>query len=150
LFDADPLSATESLQTYMSIEEFKTVVARDVESLLNTRSAISAQDIDQHANVRNSVWAFGLRDFASKSIANADDCGAICRSIEHAIANQESRLTNVRVAIESGASKIARLRFNIQALLLVHPLQEPVSFDAELQTTTQNYAVQTTRRTNQT
>jgi type VI secretion system protein ImpF len=130
----------------MSIEDFKAVVARDVESLLNTRGGIPKMGSDQYPFVRSSVWSFGLNDFASKSMANLEDRDAICRSIERAISNQESRLTKISVTLDNREKKSHRLRFNIQALLLVHPLQEPVSFDAELQTTTQNYAVQSVRR----
>jgi type VI secretion system protein ImpF len=130
----------------MSIEDFKSVVARDVESLLNTRGGSPKMVPSQYPCALSSVWSFGLTDFASKSMASLEDRDAICRTIERAISNQESRLTKVSVTIDSRENRTHRLRFNIQALLLVHPLQEPVSFDAELQTTTQNYAVQSVRR----
>jgi type VI secretion system protein ImpF len=146
LLDSDPLSPAESVRPFMSLDEFKAAVARDVESLLNTRGAIPKNSFNKHLNVCGSVWTFGLVDFADKSMSNLEDRESISRSIERAITSQESRLSNVRVTLESSERKSDRLRFNIQALLLAHPLQEIVSFDAELQTNTQNYAVHNVRR----
>ena len=130
----------------MSIDQLKDTVARDVESLLNSRRGPESGSLSALANAKKSVLAFGLDDFAAKSMSSHADREAVCRSIEQAISNFESRLRNVRVTLEPDLADAQRLRFAIQALLVAHPLQEPVSFDAVLQTTTQHYAVQNLRR----
>jgi type VI secretion system protein ImpF len=146
LLDAAPGESVEPLRPSMTVEELKGAVARDVESLLNSRRGSPQETTRQFKHADHSVFAFGLDDFSSKSISNPEDRRWVCRSIEHAISNHEPRLLNVRVSIDESAGSSQRVRFSIQAFLMVHPLEEPVSFDAVLQTTTQTYAVQNTRR----
>lgn len=146
LIDITPLSRSEPLRPALSIEQLKDAVARDVESLLNARRGSSRESLDGYPNARSSVAAFGLEDFVSMSMSSAVDRAAICRSIERAITDHEPRLRNARVALERRDADTQKLRFTIHAMLVAHPLQEPVNFDAVLQTTTQNYAVQTGRR----
>ena len=146
LIDAAPQSPSEPLRPAMSIEQLKDAVARDVESLLNARRGSSHESLDGYRHARQSVAAFGLDDFVAMSMSSAVDRAAICRSIERAITDHEPRLRNARVALERRDADTQKLRFTIHAMLIAHPLQEPVNFDAVLQTTTQNYAVQTGRR----
>lgn len=146
LIDLAPSMPAEPLSASMSLEQLKTTVARDVESLLNSRHGPETAHLAEHANARRSVLSFGLEDFSSMSMSSHGDREAVCRSIERAIANHERRLRDVRVSLTPDRSDTQKLRFAIQALLIVHPLQEPVSFDAVLQTTTQSYDVQNTRR----
>jgi type VI secretion system protein ImpF len=146
LIDATPQSRSEPLRPSLSIEQLKDAVARDVESLLNARRGSSRESLEGYSQARCSVAAFGLDDFVSMSMSSAVDRAAICRSIERAITDHEPRLRNARVALERRDADTQKLRFTIHAMLIAHPLQEPVNFDAVLQTTTQNYAVQTGRR----
>ena len=146
LIDAAPLSGSEPTRPSLSLEQLKDAVARDLESLLNARHGSSRDAFDRFANARRSIAAFGLDDFAAMSMASIDDRAAICRSIERAINNFEPRLRSVRVELDKRDTATQKLRFAIRAVLIAHPLQEPVNFDAVLQTTTQSYAVQTGRR----
>ena len=146
ILDAEPLQAVEVLRPSMSLEELKATVAREVESLLNSRRGTLSELTQVYKRVEHSVFAFGLEDFSSKSIASADDRKSICRSIELAIFNYEPRLVNAQVTLDPTVGNSQKVRFSIQAFLVIHPLQEPVSFDAVLQTTTQTYAVQSARR----
>jgi type VI secretion system protein ImpF len=146
LVDATPFESVEPLRPSMTVEELRAAVARDIESLLNSRRGSLREALIQHKYVDQSVFAFGLEDFSSRSISSAEDRKSICRSIELAISNHEPRLLNARVSLDESAGSSQKVRFSIQALLMVHPLQEPVSFDAVLQTTTQTYAVQNIRR----
>lgn len=146
LIDAAPLSGSEPTRPSLSLEQLKDAVARDLESLLNARHGSSRDALDRFANARRSIAAFGLDDFAAMSMASIDDRAAICRSIERAINNFEPRLRGVRVELDKRDTATQKLRFAIRAVLIAHPLQEPVNFDAVLQTTTQSYAVQTGRR----
>ncbi len=141
LIDTAPLTRAEPLRPAMSLEQLEDAVARDVESLLNARRGSTSAAFDGFPNARTSVAAFGLDDFASMSMASAVDRVAICRSIERAITDHEPRLRSVRVELDQRDPATQKLRFSIRAMLIVHPLHEPVNFDAVLQTTTQNYAV---------
>ena len=147
LVDAAPLAASEPLRPAHSIEQLKDAVARDVEYLLNARHGSSRAALDRYPNARHSIAGFGLDDFAAMSMSSLDDRAAICRSIERAILDHEPRLRHAKVEIDLRGTATQRLCFSIRAMLVAHPMQEPVNFDAVLQTTTQSYAVQTGRRT---
>ena len=146
LIDSAPLSRSEPTRPALSIDQLKDAVARDVESLLNARHGSSRDALDRYPNARRSIAAFGLDDFAAMSMASSNDRAAICRSIERAIADHEPRLRGARVELDRRDVATQKLRFSILAVLVAHPLQEPVNFDAVLQTTTQSYAVQIGRR----
>ena len=145
LIDAVPLSPSEPTRPSFTLEQLKDAVARDVEALLNARHGSTRDTVDRFPNARSSIATFGLDDFAAMSMASLNDRAAICRSIERAIADHEPRLRGARVELDRHVAT-QKLRFSIRALLVVHPLQEAVNFDAVLQTTTQSYAVQTGRR----
>ena len=146
LIDTEPKSRAEPIRPAFSLEELKDSVARDVESLLNARHGSSRDALDRYPNVRGSIAAFGLDDFAAMSMSSPTDRASICKSIARAITDHEPRLCDVAVDLDRRDVATQKLRFSIQAVLVAHPLQEPVSFDAVLQTTTQNYAVQIGRR----
>lgn len=148
LLDAQPQARGETVRPTLSIEQLKETVARDVESLLNARHGAARLELERYPHARRSIVAFGLDDFAAMSLSSLVDRAAICRSIERAITDHETRLQHVQVELDrqgqdTGAQKLC---FAIRAVLVTHPLQEPVSFDAVLQTTTQTYAVATGRR----
>jgi type VI secretion system protein ImpF len=146
LIDTAPRSRAEPLRPAFSIEQLKDAVARDIESLLNARRGSSREALDAYPNARGAVIAFGLEDFVSMSMSSTVDRAAICRSIERAITDHEPRLRNARVELDKRDAATQKLRFSIHAMLVTHPLNEPVNFDAVLQTTTQNYAVLSNRR----
>lgn len=130
----------------LTAEELKESVARDLEALLNCRSAHAADSFASFPEVAQSVGSYGMSDFVGMSLANPADRNAICRSLEHAIATHERRLKSVHVALELEAGAVNRLRFAIHALLFVQPSMEPVFFDALLQPSSLQYSVCRTRR----
>ena len=146
LIDTAPRSPSEPLRPTLSLEQLKDTVARDVEALLNARHGSKRDALGDYPNARSSVVAFGLDDFVAMSMASSVDREAICRAIERSITNHEPRLRNARVELDRRDAQTQKLRFSIKAMLVVHPLHEPVNFDAVLQTTTQSYAVQSGRR----
>jgi type VI secretion system protein ImpF len=146
LIDVTPLDRTEPLRPALSMNQLKNSVARDIESLLNSRRGITIVPVINFPNVRASIAAFGLDDFVSMSMSSEKDRDDICKSIERALVDYEPRLRNARVVLERRDESTQKLRFSIHATLHAHPLQEPVNFDAVLQTTTQNYSVQLGRR----
>lgn len=131
-----------------SVEELKESVARDLESLLNSRSALFSDSFDAYPESRKSVASYGMGDFAGMSLANPADRERICRTLERAIAHHEPRLRQVDVRLEADRNSIGCLQFGINAVLHVNPASEPVTFDALLQPNTLQYSVAKSRGTN--
>jgi type VI secretion system protein ImpF len=146
LIDTEPRSRSEPIRPALSLDQLKRSVARDLESLLNARHGSSRQALEGFPHARASVAAFGLDDFAAMSMSSTVDRATICASIAQSISDHEPRLQKVLVELDQRDVATQKLRFSIAAVLVAHPLNEPVNFDALLQTTTQNYAVQIGRR----
>lgn len=138
LFDDMPVSA---IRRRLSLNELKDSVGRDLESLLNTRTVIDEDLAESFPLALRSIASFGLNDFAGLSLASVHDRRRICLSIERAISRHEPRLRDVQVSLELNRNSINALYFTIKAMLVVRPVQEPVSFDAMLQPTTLQYSV---------
>uniref|UniRef100_Q47E18 IraD/Gp25-like domain-containing protein n=1 Tax=Dechloromonas aromatica (strain RCB) TaxID=159087 RepID=Q47E18_DECAR len=138
LFDDQPVGAA---RRRLSLEQLKDSVARDLEALLNTRVVLDDGFETTYPLTMRSVAGFGLSDFAGLSLANVHDRRRICASIESAIAAHEPRLREVRVDLELHRKTVNALYFSINAVLVVRPAQEPVSFDALLQPTSLQYSV---------
>lgn len=142
LFDNAPqhTSETDPLRGW-GIEELKDHVARDLEALLNSRNATSADGLREFPVSQSSLLTYGMGDFVGRSLANPADRSFICSTLERAIKLHEPRLREVSVSLVVNDSAVNVLHFSIGALLIVEPAQEPVSFDAMLQPTTQRYSV---------
>lgn len=146
LCDDNPKIAAESTPLRrLTIEQLKESVASDLEALLNTRRA-PLQILDDYPLAAKSIISFGILDFVGMSLANPADCHRICRTIEDTIRYHEPRLRNVNVELRSERGSTNSLMFSISALIVVYPAQEPVSFDALLHPTTQQYSVNHSRR----
>lgn len=122
------------------LSEIKDSVARDLESLLNTRSNPSLLGIDSPL-LKSSLLSFGIPDFSDRSLDNPLHRADICRSIEKAVSDHEPRLKQVEVELSSEASTDNRLHFNIRAILIVDFAREAVNFDAHLQPLTLEYSI---------
>ena len=125
----------------LSLDELKGTVARHIEALLNARITFTDERLVGLNECQTSVLTYGLNDFAGLSLASHDDRTTICNSIQRAIERHEPRLKNVVVKLEVNAQSTNALCFAIQALLVVHPAEEPVNFDAMLQPSTLQYSV---------
>lgn len=145
LFDDEPGRPAAPALRQLSLEELKASVARDVESLLNTRTVMTEAVLANLPEYRRSVLTYGLHDFSGLSLASHYDRVFICQSIQQAIAWHEPRLQEVKVSLELKDQTTNALFFAIQALLVVHPAEEPVSFDAMLHPSTQRYSVSRSR-----
>jgi type VI secretion system protein ImpF len=131
----------------LNLEELKDSVARDLESLLNTRAVLHDDVLAPYVACKTSVVAYGLKDFAGMSLASTDDRAEICRCLAQTISRHESRLRDVKasLAVENGA--INRLSFIINAILVLKTASQPVSFDAVLQPSTLKYSISKARHT---
>ena len=130
----------------LTLEEMKDRIAKDLESLLNTRSVISEEIMGPYPECSKSIVMYGLNDFAGLSLSSANDRHYICRSLEHTIARNEPRLRNVRASLDLDEGVTNRLNFIISALLVLQMEQEPVNFDAVLQPSSLQYSITKARR----
>ena len=142
LLDDEPTETRERpSDRFQRVRELKHAVQRDLQALLNTRQEALEEIPNDYTETRRSLVVYGLPDFSSLDLNSGTDRTRIRRAVEQAIANFEPRLDRVRVSLEQ--SKAVRgLHFRIDAILLLDPAPEPVTFDAELQLTTQKYNVQ--------
>jgi type VI secretion system protein ImpF len=145
LFDDEPHLPASAAMRQLSLDELKANVARDVEAILNTRIALTEEALEQLPECQRSVLTYGLNDFSGLSLASHYDRMFICKSIQQAIMRHEPRLRDVGVKLELNEQSTNALYFAIQALLVVHPAQEPVNFDAMLQPSTLQYSVTRSR-----
>lgn len=142
LFDDNPRQLTNDIVVRrLNIDELKSSVAQDLESLLNTRCVL-AEKLEPYKRVRSSVLNFGILDFVGLSSANPLDCDYICRQIAQTVEQQDSRLKHVKVSLDIAAVEVNQLCFSIEALLKVYPAQELVSFDAFFEPSFQRYKVE--------
>lgn len=142
LLDDDPENSREPLISRLqNLRALENAVARDLEALLNTKQETLEELPAELTEVSRSLIAYGLPDFTSLSLLNADHRDLIRRAVERAIAIYEPRLQRVKVTMETARESERGLRFRIDALLRVDPAPEPVTFDAVLQLNTQQYLV---------
>jgi type VI secretion system protein ImpF len=142
LFDDAPRRPVEDdpLRRW-SMDELKASVAGDLESLLNSRAGLTEEMLQAYPAAGTSVLSFGMCDFVGRSLASPADRSHICRTLERTIGAHEPRLRNIKVGLAVDERAVNVLHFSISAVLVVHPAQEPVSFDALLQPTIQQYSV---------
>ncbi len=142
LLDDDPGNSREPVASRsQNLRALENSVARDLEALLNTKQE-ALQDLpSEFTEVSRSLMLYGLPDFTSMSLLNADHRDLIRRAVERAVAIFEPRLQRVKVTMETARESERGLRFRIDALLRVDPAPEPVTFDAVLQLNTQQYVV---------
>lgn len=134
LVDREPGSRVEApLSRAQSVRLLKAAVRRDLEWLLNTRR--NFQEVDESlAETSHSLYAFGLPDFSTYTMASAADQAKLLRQLLAAIKLFEPRLANVRlVPMEEPSEGIQRARLRIEAMLLMDPNPEPVSFDTVIE-----------------
>lgn len=124
----------------LSMDELRESVAHDLEDLLNSRVA-KLDQIDDFPSVKESILQFGIIDFVGLSTANPMDRDKICQSIQQSIAAHEPRLRQIQVEMLLDSDNMGALCLSIQAYLNIHPLYEPVVFDALLKPTTQQYVI---------
>ncbi len=125
----------------LTAEELKDAVARDLESLLNTRSSIPEGALSAYPECSRSMVTYGLNDFADRCLSSPSDRADICASIEKTIACHEPRLRNVRASLDLQGDSVNRLNFSITAVIVASTSQEPVNFDAVLTPSTLQYSI---------
>ncbi|MFC3531975.1 type VI secretion system baseplate subunit TssE [Vogesella facilis] len=131
---ADPLQ--------YELPQFRRALARDLESLLNTRVMSQPALFDAHTLANDSMLQYGIPDLSGISLLNPDDRELLREQLRRAIEIHEPRLSRVRVNLDAPRELERHLRFRVDAVLKVHPHRPPVSFDATLQLSSNVYKVQ--------
>lgn len=127
-----------------SIEHLKDAVARDLESLLNTRAAMPEQLFAAYPEASRSVLTYGLIDFAGMCMTSDIDRARICAAVLLTIERHESRLHSVTAALRVRSSHINRFDFVISGKLRAQAASDLVHFDAVLEPSTQQYSIRKT------
>lgn len=130
LIDHEPKSQSEApLTRSQSVRLLKAAVQRDLEWLLNTRRIFQEPD-ESLKEINRSAYIYGLPDFSQYTMASASDQSKLLRQLLTTIKLFEPRLANVRlVPIETTEKGVQQFRLRIEAMLLMDPSPEPVSFD---------------------
>lgn len=144
LLDDTP-EVQQGVTLYFDLGDFKASLARDLESLLNTRVMALDDLFAQYPLAAISVIRYGIPDLCGLSLLNPGDRELLRGQVQYAIELYEPRLSNVRVAFNMpdnpGNYPERLLHFRVDALLKVHPRRPPVSFDATLQLSSNAYKV---------
>ncbi|HTQ80312.1 MAG TPA: type VI secretion system baseplate subunit TssE [Thermoanaerobaculia bacterium] len=110
-------------------EGLKESVRRELETLLNTRSALPASVL---LTRELTVIDYGLPDLADFSAANHEDHSRLAAVVERVITAFEPRLSAVQVRVEGYSAVERGLSLQVEATLNVDGWREPVSFPTVL------------------
>lgn len=134
LLDDRPREPLESPhQQSFDLGRLKQAVARDMESLLNSRCVDLDDEFDRYPHARNSMLDFGITDLSSLSLLDPGDRAYLRDKIRIAVERHEPRLGKIRVSLDAPDGTERMLRFRVDAILKILPTRPPVSFDAKLQ-----------------
>jgi type VI secretion system protein ImpF len=128
-------------------DEWKESITRDLEALLNTRSALLPEALAGYPEVGASVVNYGLIDFAGMCMTSDTDQKRICTAVRLAIERHEPRLDKVTATLQPRKGAINRVDFVITAQLKNAPVADPMQFNAIFQPSLQRYSVQSVRGT---
>jgi type VI secretion system protein ImpF len=129
LIDLEPdVRAEANISRAESLRRLRTAIRRDLEWLLNT--VRSNEPPPALRELKNSLYTYGIPDITSMSLESGHDAQRLLRSLESTISLFEPRLANVRVTSNDQISrKRMSIEFHIEALLLIDPAPERLSFD---------------------
>jgi type VI secretion system protein ImpF len=127
------------------VDEWRESITRDLEALLNTRSALLPHTLAEYPEVSGSVVNYGLIDFAGMCMTSDTDQKRICTAVRLAIERHEPRLHKVTATLQPRKGAINRVDFVITAQLKNTPVSEPMQFNAVFQPSLQRYSVQSVR-----
>ena len=142
LIDKEPkVSADSSVSRAQSVRLLKASLRRDLEWLLNTRRIPDAAP-ESMAQLSQSLYNYGLPDFSALSVSSPRDRDHLMLELETTVALFEPRLKDVRITMTEAQGGYTRiLHFQIEGMLQMDPIAEPVSFDTVLSLTNGEYQV---------
>lgn len=146
LLDVRPDQARDRVPSAAeTVAQMRASVHRDVECLLNARRPWR---LASWPELRTSPLGYGIPDFTAGAFNDGREREALRAEIEDAIRRFEPRLAQVDVQVAEIASPLrATLMLRINALLLMEPLPEAISFDTLVDTTTANVTLRPAQET---
>jgi len=141
LMDDTPDNQHNEAVMLFDLTQFKRALARDLESLLNTRTMENAELLESYPLAKSSMLQFGIPDLSGISLLNPDHRELLRERLRQAIEHHEPRLSRVRVHLDAPRELERHLRFRVDAILKVHPHRPPITFDATLQLSSSVYRV---------
>jgi type VI secretion system protein ImpF len=135
LFDAHPDQMRDRPESPSeTVANLRAAVRRDVENLLNARRPWRSPT---STALQISPMGFGISDLTAGAFNDVREREALRQEIEEVIQRFEPRLAQVQVYLAEEISPLrAILTLRINALLLIDPLPESISFDTLVDTTT--------------
>jgi len=143
--DDDEVPQSQFRVSPRKLDEWRESITRDLEALLNTRSALLPDALDGLPEVSASIVNYGLIDFAGMCMTSDTDQKRICAAVRQAIERHEPRLHRVTATLQPRKGAINRVDFVITAELKNAPVAEPMQFNAVFQPSLQRYSVQSVR-----
>ena len=143
--DGDEASQSRFRASPRKLDEWRESITRDLEALLNTRSALLPDALVGLPEVSASIVNYGLIDFAGMCMTSDTDQKRICTAVRLAIERHEPRLHKVTATLQPRKGAINRVDFVITAQLKNAPVAEPMQFNAVFQPSLQRYSVQSVR-----
>jgi type VI secretion system protein ImpF len=142
LIDYEPrVSSEPQMPRAQSVRLLKDSVRRDLEWLLNTRRIAEMPD-ERLRELNKSVYVYGLPDFTAYSLSAPKDQAKLLRALSAAIKQFEPRLANVKINdLDQPDMRTRTLHLRIEALLLMDPSPEHISFDTVLELASGQYEV---------
>jgi type VI secretion system protein ImpF len=130
LMDLDPTAAADPPESRAAaVRALKESLKRDLEWLLNTRRT-PIELPASYTEVRESVFNFGMPDLTSFSLHSHQDEAYLTNVLERTISYFEPRLSQVKIVVTKPIGALERtLHFHIEAMLMIDPAPEAVSFD---------------------
>ena len=146
LLDDSPEQSTEPLwHEGQVLKVIKRGLCRDLQYLLNARRPLDPIP-EQYTELRTSLLNFGLPDLQSLEVRDDQELSLICRRIEEAITAFEPRLLHVHVVPRGDGQDRRpidrRLRFIIEAELVVEPLRESIRLVSSLDSGSGDFLVE--------
>jgi len=138
LLDDEPDQVAEpALDRFTEVEDLERSVQRDLEDLLNTRREALQALPPEYEEANRALPTYGLPDLTAVVTDSPGDRARIRQAIEWTIVTHEPRLGRLKVALDGAALEAERgLRFRIDAVLRTEPTPVPVTFDAQVQLST--------------
>lgn len=130
-----------SARPHSDLERLKAAVAHDLEALLNTRVAIPQAIFDKYPLARQSIFNYGLSDFADMCLTSDADRKILSDSVTQAITRFEPRLVEVTAEAFIERSTTNELKLVIVGKLKQLSAFEPVRFDAMLRPSNLHYSI---------
>lgn len=142
--DGEPVFGNRHAARKRALDEAMLSITRDLQVLLNTRTALSAAALKPFQEVSRSIVSYGLIDFAAMCMSSDTDQQEICKAVRLAIERHEPRLHKVAVTLQPRVGAINRIDFVITARLKSAPQAELMSFNAVFRPSLQQYLIEGT------